>query len=277
MSSISEKFEKANQINKQMNANKNNGDFKKHDIFFNWGNKNEHTIRLIGGFVFGQTHWIGKSAFGNNKVDIINSDAITEKRLPMKIACTDWDITTESFDGDDCPICRLRKAAEALLNNSDGVEECHKQEWKAVRDKCRCGSVYLFKCIDRDNPYIAEGEKGAKIIQMPSELVEAIAALDKQLTDCDLSSDDEGIDIMIKREVPATGKGRTKYSAVPVFNGVKIKQTPLTAEEKASAESLDLSKFVGKKIASDLLESEFTPIAQQIISSVTDNTDSMPF
>lgn len=276
MGMLGSKWDDVKEMNKENNK-KDNNDFKKHNIFFNWGNKNEHVIRLIGSFVFGQTHWIGKSAFGNNKVDIINPDAITDKRLPMKIACTDWDIATESFDGHECPICRLRKAADALLNNSEGVEECHKQEWKAVRDKCRCGAVYLFKCIDRDNPYVAEGEKGAKIIQMPAELVEAIAALDKQLNDTDLSSEKDGIDILIKRELPSTGKGRTKYSAVPVFDGVKIRQTPLTAEEIASAEAIDLTKFVGKKFASDVIEAEFTPIAQQIIGSVSESGEDIPF
>jgi hypothetical protein len=43
---------------------RNNNSGTKKDIFFKWGDKNERTIRLVGDFRWVKTHWIGKSAFG---------------------------------------------------------------------------------------------------------------------------------------------------------------------------------------------------------------------
>ena len=112
---------------------------------------------------------------------------------------------------------------------------------------------------------------------MPLTLLTAITELSSKLTEIDLTSDEDGIDIIIKKTPPASGKGRTEYSVTPVFSGLTIKKTPLT-EEELKWTRLDLSKMLGKAYDNDVLKECFTEEMNDILNdSDEDAEDGMPF
>jgi len=223
-------------------------DFVKQNIWFNWGDDTKRTIRLVGDFKWSKTHWIGKSNFGPDVPLFAESVFKGENKLPNKVNCSNWNVDTETNQDNGCVICRIAENANKYLQKQGkNLDEDTKKWLKDLQAKCTSKNAYYFLCIDRSDPYIAEGEKGFKIIQMSLELLTAITELDKALETADICSDDEGIDIVIKREqaLGKGGKGRTKYSASPVFEKTSVKQTPLTEEER-SWNRIDLSKFLGK-------------------------------
>lgn len=259
--SLSKHGAKAIKFNEKVETNTNSNDFQKKNVWFNWGDEDERTVRLVGDFCWVRTHWIGKSNFNKEKdVDLFNSKAfIGDKKLPMKINCSNWSVETEEIDENGgCAICQLAEKANDIMAKEGKHLDAERRQWlKNIIAKCTPKSAYFFKCIDRDNPFIAEGEKGYKIIQMSVELLMAITELDKKLEDTSISSEEDGIDIVIKREKPQQGqKGRTKYSALPVFKGVSVKQTPLDKEELSWAD-IDIKKFVGKPFETDALVGKF--------------------
>lgn len=236
-------------------------DFTKENVWFEWGNSEEHTVRLVGDFKWTRSHWIGPSQFGQD-IEIINSDAFKgENKIPMNVACGNWDVDSESEEpsGDNCPVCRLGAHANLMLSKyGKDMEESDKEIIKNIRKKCAVRNVYLFKCIDRDNPYTDEEKtrKGYKIIKMPAELLTAIIELSKKLSGVNITSPEEGIDITIKRVKPeGNKKGKTSYTALPVYEGMTVKQTPLT-EEELQFRDLDLSKFAGKPVDKERFEEE---------------------
>jgi hypothetical protein len=267
MGNLSSHGAKAIKVSKE---GRNNNSGTKKDIFFKWGDKNERTIRLVGDFRWVKTHWIGKSAFGGRDVKLFEDAAFSASNnaLPNSIVCGAWDSTTESVSSDKpCVICEImKKANQSLKENGNDFDESQKKMIQDVIFKCKATDNYFFLCIDRDEPYIAEGEKGFKIIKMPPSLLEAIINLDSKLTAADLNSDDNGIDLVIKKVAPASGKGRTEYSVTPVFEGVSIKVTPLTEEER-SWNRPDLSKMAGKAFDDSYLRSCLTDDMKIILSS----------
>jgi hypothetical protein len=243
------------------NNENNNNNFAKENIWFDWGNSEEHVVRLVGDFKWIRSHWIGANQFGKD-VEIINSDSFKgENKIPMSVACGNWDVDSESEepDGDNCPVCRLGRNAEKMLQKyGKEMAEADKEIIKTIRNKCAIRNTYLFKCIDRDNPYIDDEKtkKGFKIIKMPAELLTAIIELSNKIEGVNITSPDEGIDITIKRVKPeGNKKGKTSYSALPVYKGMTVKQTPLTAEE-LEYRDLDLSKFSGKPVDKERFEEE---------------------
>ena len=266
-------------------SNNNQNDFSKENIWFDWGDKEEHVVRLVGDFKWIRQHWIGQSQFGQD-IDIINLSAFKgENKIPMSVACGNWDPETESEDpdSDNCPVCRLGHNADKMLQKyGKEMEEADKEKVKNIRKKCAVRNVYLFKCIDRDNPYTDEEKtrKGYKIIRMPAELLTSIIELSKKLESINITSPEEGIDITIKRVKPEGKKGKTNYSALPVYKGMTIKQTPLTAEELAYRD-LDLTKFAGKPVDKTRFEEEL--VDENNVRTIyemeddTDNSDSIPF
>lgn len=267
------------------NTNNQQNDFSKEYVWFDWGNSEEHVVRLVGDFKWIRQHWIGPSQFGQD-IEIINSNAFKgENKIPMNVSCGNWDVETESEDpdGDNCAVCRLGRNADKMLQKyGKEMEEADKETIKNIRKKCAVRNVYLFKCIDRENPYTDEEKtrKGYKIIKMPAELLTAIIELSKKLPDVNITSPEEGIDITIKRVKPESKKGKTSYTALPVYKGMTVKQTPLT-EEELEYRDLDLSKFAGKPVDKMRFEEEL--VDENNIRTIyemaedSDNSDSVPF
>ena len=231
--------------------------FTKDNIWFDWGNKEEHTVRLVGDFKWIRTHWIGESKFGKD-IAILNPSAFKDKRIPMNIACSNWDAESETEDPfKGCPVCRLAKNADEMLKrHGKEMEEADREIIKAIRRKCSPKNTYLFKCIDRDNPYVddAKSRKGFKIIKMPYELLNAIIELSKKFGETNITSPDEGIDLSIKRSKGENG-GPMKYTVLPVMTGMNVKPTPLTEEER-NYHDIELLKFTGKEIDKDAFEED---------------------
>ena len=204
-------------------SNNNQNDFVKENIWFDWGNKEEHVVRLVGDFKWIRQHWIGQSQFGQD-IDIINLSAFKgENKIPMNVACGNWDPETESEDPDvdNCPVCHLGHNADKMLQKyGKEMEEADKEKVKNIRKKCAVRNVYLFKCIDRENPYTDEEKtrKGYKIIKMPAELLTSIIELSKKLDSINITS-------------------------------------PLTEEER-NYRDLDLNKFAGKPVDKARFEAE---------------------
>lgn len=85
-----------------------------------------------------------------------------------------------------------------------------------------------------------------------------------------ITSPDEGIDITIKKIVSDTSKTDVNYNALPVMDGVRVKQTPLSEEEQAYFE-LDLAKFAGKPVDTARFEEELAD--ENNIRTVYENAD----
>jgi len=222
----------------------NNGNFAKENIFFEWGDKDEHIVRIVGEYKWFKNHWINVSNFSSFK--LLKDEAFEgDNRLPKNIICTNWDSETETNDEmGSCPVCKLMKIADNSLKKlGKSMNPEIKQFMKDLRSKCFPTNTFMVKIIDRGNPYVSEGVKGFKILRMPDTLVAAIKKISSDLG-IDIVSEDEGIDIKISRNKAGN---KTTYSAAPVYKGMSIKQTPLTEEER-NYRDLDLSKFGGKEV-----------------------------
>lgn len=239
--------------------------FEGRNIWFNWGDKDSHVVRLVGDFRWVRSHWIGKSSFNpKNDVELFVPEAFKGvEKLPYKVNCGNWNIALEAEEGDNCVICQIgRIAQEALKKEGKGLDEERRQWLKNIVSKCNPNSSYYFKCIDRSDPFIADNVKGFKILQMSTELLTAVVDLDKSLEDVSITSEEDGIDIEIKRE-RIQASSRIKYSVSPVFKGVSVKQTPLTDEEK-SWDDLDLMKFTGRPVDDGMLIEKMNPLIKTI-------------
>lgn len=273
MSELSNKFGKVKAF-ENAHRTQTTKDFPKQKLWFEWGDKNEHTVRFVGEFVWAQQHWIAKTQFGVD-YEIFPESAFTgDEALRKSILCGNWDVDGCNEVEAGCPICELGKKANAIIGSPDCDEEL-KKSYIALRNKCRPQQKFFIKVIDRENPYVSEGEKGYKILQMPNELLSAISQLDESIGEFSISSEDKGCDVVIKREPPINGKGRTKYSVTPVFDGITMKQTPLTNEEKAFR-PLDLKKFIGLKYDRSALLNRMCKDATDILSAENDGDD-IPF
>ena len=246
MSTWQERMRKEQEKREEEKANKKSGNFEKRDIWFKW-TKKEHTIRLVGDCIVAHKHWIGPSDF--NDVDIYDESnfAKGDNRLPYQINCGNWDIEKEMEDNGKCVICQLREIASEVLYSEEGkkLDEKNKKFFKDLRYKCDVKTRYYFNCIDRDNPYVTEDKKfGYKIIEMPYELMDGLLALSTSLTDVDLSSVTDGIDLKITKSGGGS-EGKVKYGVLPIMKGLSIKATPLTEQEKET-ELNDLALICGK-------------------------------
>lgn len=237
------------------------GNFANDNIWFDWGKKEEHTIRIVGDFIITRSHWIGESKYSS--VTLLDAAAFKgENKLPMSVACGNWDSSTESVDpdGDACPICVLGAKADKMLQlHGKELQDADKEVLKAIRKQCTPKCQYLFKVIDRDNPYLDEDKtrKGYKILRAPEKLLEAITQLSKSMKGIGISSPDEGIDIVIKKVVSDKKKSDVTYTALAVMDGMTVRQTPLTEEER-NYHDIDLHKFAGKPIDKERFEEFLT-------------------
>ena len=225
-------------------ANRSGSNFAKENIFFEWGDKDEHIVRIVGEYKWFKNHWINVSNFSPFK--LLKDEAFEgDNKLPKNIVCTNWDSETETNDEmGSCPVCKLMKIADNSIKKlGKSMNPEIKQFMKDLRSKCFPTNTFMVKIIDRGNPYVSDGVKGYKILRMPDTLVAAIKKISSDLG-IDIVSEDEGIDIKISRNKAGN---KTTYSAAPVYKGMSIKQTPLTEEER-NYRDLDLSKFGGKKV-----------------------------
>lgn len=229
------------------------------NIWFSWGEKKEHTVRLVGDFIVTKSHWIGPSKW-NASINLFNEKSFEgEEKLPVQMNCNNWDIDTEHENkSGGCIVCKLRKIANDILYSPEGknLSEKEKEYFKDLRYKCDAKTRYFFNCLDRDNPYVDEANSvlGYKVIEIPWELMDGIIAISSKMKGIDISGPENGIDLLISR----TGGGKdkkekVKYSVQPVYDGLSAKVTPLTEIEKALIPH-DLKLLKGKKIENGLLK-----------------------
>ena len=63
---------------------------------------------------------------------------------------------------------------------------------------------------------------------------------------------------------------KTTYTAIPVYQGMTVKQTPLTDEEKAYHD-LELTKFAGKPVDKERFEAEL--VDENNVRTIYENVD----
>ncbi len=259
----------------EIDKNGRNKDFTKTDNWFKF-TKAEHTLRLVGDFIVTNSHWIGPSTFNPLKL-FPDSCFKDEGKLPYQINCHDWDIDTESRASNGCVICLLREIAGDILYSPDGknLDEKTKKLFKDLKYKCDAKQRYFFNCIDRDNPFISDGVIGYKVIEVPKEAMDAIASLSSKLSAVDITSVENGIDIVISKG-GGTDK-KVKYTVQPVYDGMTIKKSPLTEAEK-EMKLLDLKIMCGKKqdqeVLTSKLESDWKELIETSSSTKTASTGS---
>lgn len=249
-------------VESQKNASYGQGGFTRDNIWFNWGKSDEHTIRLVGDYVTLHTHWIGESMFGKEQdIAILNASAFKgDDKIPAQVACGNWDVETETLSGEDnCPVCRLMTNADLMLRkHAKDLSPEDTENLKKIRAKCRPKDSYLFKIIDRDNPYVDDqkSKKGYKIFRITNDLraliVDLGATFEKK--GVFINSPDTGIDIVVKR-IKKVGKPGYTYSVTQAMDGLSVKQTPLTAEE-LQFRDLNLTLFGGKPVSREKFEAE---------------------
>lgn len=273
MSVFQERMKREQQRREEEKNGRSGGNFVKTDNFFKW-QKQEHTIRLVGDFLITHNHWIGPSAF--NSVSLFDEkNFVGEEKLPHQMNCANWDIETEVENKKgECVICKLRKIAGDILYSEEGksLDEKNKKFFKDLKYKCDVKTRYYFNCIDRDNPYVNVEEKlkGYKIIEIPYDLMEGIISLTEKLSGVDITSVEDGIDLVISKK---GGDGsKVKYSVQPKINGMNIEKTPLTEMEK-EMKLIDLKTVMGKQIDQKMLEEKLS----DDIKILLEDTEDSPF
>lgn len=272
-----------NNVSKSMSPSTKNFDNKKRtNIFFSFGKSDEeHILRLVGEIVVLRKHWIGSSPF--NPVKLYDDDEFTgEDKLPMQINCNNWDSDEECAKDNGCPICLVHNAANTILHSKDAEElpQSAKTELENIRKKSSFRTRGYVNVIDRNNPEIGDGEKGYKIAELNSDIINGLAVLVKDLDPIDITSIEDGIDIKITK----TGSGtNTKYTVSPVLKSGAIKTTPLTDEEK-SWELHNIKTICGKHLDKDMLFDRMLESHKDMVNSVynsdnsnEDEDDGIPF
>lgn len=276
MSITKDRFAEWRKRNAEEKAKRESSSFDSNNIWFQWGDKSERTIRLVGNFIVTKSHWIGPSKW--NPVEIYDSKVFEgEERLPMQVNCNNWDIEKEQDIKGDCTICKLRKISNDILYSKEGknMPEKEKKYFKDLRYKCDVRTRYFFNCIDRDNPYVNEEEKviGYKVIEIPWELMDGIISLSSQMTSVDITGIDNGIDLLITRSGGGS-KEKVKYSVQPCYDAdLSVKKTPLTELEKALVLH-DLILLKGKVTENselrDKIAGEFSALFNDDVTAVAD-------
>ena len=280
MSVLQERMKREQQRREEYKkAHSGNGlSFSKMDNWFKW-TKNEHVIRLVGDFIITHSHWIGPSPF--NQVKLFDDKLfVGDDKLPYQINCGNWDIENEKEDKScGCIICKLREVAGEILYSEEGkaLDEKNKKFFKDLKYKCDAKTRYFFNCIDRDNPYVNVEEKikGYKIIEIPYELMDGILALSEKLKGSDIASVDSGIDLIISKS-GGKGEGKVKYSVLPVYDGMSVKVTPLTDQEK-EMKLLDLKLMCGKKQDQERLFNDLNDDIKMLLDDSSSDSEDSPF
>lgn len=226
-------------------------------IFHQW-KEGVNRIRLVGDFVEVRTHFIAPSPKRKDR-GLCQAVAFQgDNKLPQVCNCLNWDIGMERPKKDKgCPVCKLNAVARAVLTEKPGEEE--KKFFESLRAATRATSTLKWNILDRDDPFLISTDNGKeekvlgyKIASIGPEAANDIFGIFKQVG-YDINDPDRGIDI----EVTKDSKGpRTTYSARAVIEGVSLKVTPLTAEER-KLELHDLKVRCGKLVDADKIMDAF--------------------
>ncbi len=247
--------------NQERNPNRFSED---ENIFFDL-TEGAHRVRLVGDWICLHSHWIGPS--GYSRVQLYPEAAFKgDSRLKKSVNCPDFDIDSEMLNDEKrCTICRLHAAANDILYECSDLSREQKEFLENVSYETRFSERVFFLCIDRDNPEIAPGKKGYKIIEFPRPLMDQWMLLAKSNPDLECNSADEGIDFVIIKS--RDGK-RNKYTVQYAMQGTKICQTPLTDEEKAF-EHLDMKKIMGRMPDQTALYERLLPEFKELITDTS--------
>ena len=216
-------------------------------------------LRLVGFWTEIKRHSIGPSKF--SPVSLYEEKEFTgEEALRKQPTCADWNPDTEmAVEEKTCVLCRLHSAASKLLFEGEDMDEQQKDYLKAIRKATGTKSHHYFLCIDRDNPEIAPGRKGFKIVDFPSGkggLWEKFSQLVNQYPAISITDADEGIDLVVSRKKGADNK--YEYGLNFDMDGITAKKTPLTEEEKAY-EKPDIKTIFGKTVPAQVLYDRLKP------------------
>lgn len=255
MSKILDRISKFKDRNKTSSSRDEN-----EDIFFDF-TEGTHRVRLVREWVCVHSHWIAPSKY--SKVKLYDESAFEgEDRLKKSVNCPDFDINTETTTEEKtCVICKLRAAANDILYEHNDLDKDQKTYLENIAHDCYPNERIFFLCIDRDNPEIAPGKKGFKIIEFPKPLMEKLINLIEGNEGYNPTSDEEGADFIIKKE---RDKNRMKYDIIYAMRGKEIAQTPLTEEERGY-EFHDIKKIMCKMPDQEKLYDRLKPDFRELL------------
>lgn len=238
------------------------------NIFFDF-TEGTHRIRLVGQWTTVHSHWIGPSQF--SKISFYDESSFKgDNRLKKNINCSNWDPDTETpTEESTCTICKLRSVANDLLYECSDLDSKQKKYLENIASEAFPNERTFFLCIDRDNPEIAPGKKGFKIIEFPRALMKNWITLVEQNADFDPTSEEEGVDFIVTKE--KKGK-KTEYNINYAMKGLNVCQTPLTDEEKEYTKH-DIKKIMGKLPDQDDLFDKLLPEFQELINDGSEGDD----
>jgi hypothetical protein len=235
-------------------AGSGNRNFKKQTNIFYKFEDGSNILRLVGEPLDVRTHYIAPNTKkGDRGLCVKEAFEIEgEERLPFMANCPDWDIENQVERKEKtCPICKLNRIVkEELYKNKENLAEKDAKYLEEIKRATNVAKNSKFNVIDRENPEVLETKedgtevkvKGYKVASFGKEAGDGIVSICNQLEPVDPASINEGVDIDI---VKGNNGARTTYTAKCVMNGLSVKQTPLTADEKAM-QLHDLLRISGK-------------------------------
>jgi len=252
---------------RQFRANKTNSghDHRVRGIFHQWKD-GDNIIRLVGEFIEVRTHFIAPVKNRNDR-GLCRDDAFEgDDALPQVINCPNWDIEMEKpRKQKTCPICVLNELAWAALKENPTPEE--KKFLEDLRTASAPRRNVKWNIIDRADPFVIVTENGQerrvlglKIATIGMEAYNDIEAIFEQCG-FDITDPDAGIDIRVVKGFNGT---RTIYTAQACVEGLNLKQTPLTKEERALALH-DLKAICGRAVNIDKLMDALHEDLRQLI------------
>lgn len=195
-----------------------------------------NVVRFAGNYVEVHTHSLNPNTFGS--IGVADEAFFKVKgadRLPFEVACTDWNLKTESYQKErTCPFCKLYKRASEALKRKD-LGEDEKKIFENIKNACKPSKKLKWNLIDRDAPFYIkvqngkeEEVRGYKFADMSFGMFNDIRGIVEQ-NNLDISDPDFGIDIVVTKN---NTNNKTSYTIQPCIEGISVKVTPLTDEEK---------------------------------------------
>ena len=274
-------FEKLTKI--QSSRPKGSGGTRTKGGYHSW-NEGTNTIRLAGDGIDVRTHYLAPNPKRKDR-GLCGEAAFTgDEKIPKTVNCLNWDIAMERPRKEKtCPICKLNAIAKTILAENEKAKEKltaeEKKFFEAIKSASRATAALKWNVLDRDNPMITvekDGKEekilGFKIATVGTEACNDITGIYQQIG-YDIQDPDRGIDIEVIKD--STG-ARTTYSARAVIQGLSVKVTPFTKEEKALVMN-DLKVRCGKQTEEykiiDALHEDLREIlnAKEVDANVTDD------
>jgi hypothetical protein len=236
-------------------------------IYLEW-KEGANILRLVGDFIEVHTHFIAPAPKRKERGLCIPAAFEGEGKLPQVINCPDWDIVLERPKKEKtCPYCKLNAISRTVLKENPTPEQ--KAFFEHLRGASRASSNLKWNVLDRDNPMVEEEKNGKnekvlsfKIATVGTEAQGGINKIYKQVG-YDINDPDRGIDIDVNKDSSGT---RTKYSAGAVLEGISLKVTPLTKEERALTLH-DLKVRCGKMVDPEKLKEALHEDLLQILQA----------